>query len=223
MELWRIPVSGTVISDPVQLFDVSKNIKNAGSVIARASSTDGVSYSATVPGVTELYAGLEITIIPEMVSASTTIMLDVNGLGAKHVRLPLSSNTSTLVQPDAENFFVDNHPVKLMYDPEFVGKGAWVAICKQRQNGTDLYGSVVTAAYANLMVADWSEEEPFQQTVEVEGVTTKNHVFVSPAPARFAQYLESGIYCTKQAAGTLTFQCEVKPTGIIPVNVLIFN
>ena len=221
--LWRVPVSGTNISDPVRLFDVSKNIKNAGSVVVKAASSDGVAYSATVPGVTELYAGLEITIIPEVVSASTAITLDVNGLGAKFVRLPLSTNTAMLVQPDTETYFVDNRPVKLMYDPEYAGKGAWVAVGKQLQNAQDLYGSVITVKTVNLLIDDWSGTTAIRQTVAVEGVTAKNHVFVCPDPARFVQYSKFGVRCTTQTAGSLTFQCEKKPTNILPVNIFIFN
>ena len=223
MALFRVPVSGAVISAPIQLFDVSKNIKNAGSVVVEATSEDGIAYSATVPGVTELYTGLEITIIPKVVSASTAITLDVNGLGAKMVRLPLSTNTAMLVQPDTETYFVDNRPVKLMYDPEYAGKGAWVAVDKQRQNAQDLYGSVIAVETVNLLIDDWSGTTAIRQTVAVEGVTANNHVFVCPDPARFVQYSKFGVRCTTQTAGSLTFQCEKKPTNILPVTIFIFN
>lgn len=142
MALWRVPVSGTVISAPVQLFEVSKNIKNAGVSVVEATSSDGVAYSATVPGITELYAGLEVTIIPNRNSASTAITLDINGFGAKNVRLPVSTNTAMLAQPDTETYFVEGRAVKLMYDTRFVSKGAWVAVDRQRQSGNDIYGSV---------------------------------------------------------------------------------
>ena len=142
MALWRVTVSGTVISAPVQLFEVSKNIKNAGSVVTEAISTDGVAYSATVPGVTELYAGLEVTIIPNMASATTAPTLNINGLGAKNIRLPVSTNTAMLAQPDNETYYVDGRPVKLIYDPKYAGKGSWVVVGRQRQTGSDLYGSV---------------------------------------------------------------------------------
>lgn len=225
MALFRVPVSGAVISAPVQLFEVSKSLKdNAGSSVVEATSEDGIAYSATVPGVTELYAGLEITIIPQVESTSETITLDVNGLGAKSVRLPLSSNTTTLVMPEQPDYYTAGRPVKLRYDAMWLNnKGAWVAAERQRTSGSDLYGSVVTATFANLMVDGWSGDTVIQQTVEVEGVTTKNHVFVCPDPARFVQYSECGIRCTSQAAGQLTFRCEQKPTGVIPVNIFIFN
>ena len=142
MALWRVSVSSTVISDPVQLFDVSINIKTAGIPAVEAVSTDGVAYSATVPGVTELYAGLEITIVPNMVSATTAPTLNINGLGAKNIRLPVSTNTAMLAQPDTETYYVDGRPVKLIYDPKYAGKGSWVVVGRQRQTGSDLYGSV---------------------------------------------------------------------------------
>ena len=143
MALWRIPVSGTVISSPVKLFEVSKNLKNAGATVAEATSSDGVAYSATVPGVSELYAGLEVTIIPQVESTSETITLDVNGLGAKNVRLPLSSNTTTLVMPAQPDYYTAGRPVKLRYDATWLNnKGAWVAAERQRTSGSDLYGSV---------------------------------------------------------------------------------
>lgn len=142
MALWRVPVSGTVISAPVQLFEVSPNIRTAGGSVANATSTDGVAYSATVAGVSELYAGLEVTIIPDRASATTGITLNINNLGAKFVRLPVSNNTAMLAQPESETYFVENRPVKLMYDPKYAGKGSWVVVGRQRQSGNDLYGSV---------------------------------------------------------------------------------
>ena len=142
MALWRVPVSGTTISAPVKLFSVSKSIKNAGVSVVEATSNDGIAYSATVPGVTELYAGLEVTIIPKVASASTAITLDINGLGAKFVRLPLSTNTAILAQPDNESYFVDARPVRLMYDPKYANKGSWVVVGRQIYSGNNLYGTV---------------------------------------------------------------------------------
>ncbi len=142
MALWRVPVSGSVISSPVQLFEVSKNMRNAAISVAEAISSDGVAYSATVPGVTELFAGLEVTIIPNIASATTAPTLNINGLGAKNIRLPLSTNTAILSQPDTKTYFVDGRPVKLIYDPKYAGKGSWVVVGRQLYSGGDLYGTV---------------------------------------------------------------------------------
>lgn len=142
MALYRIPVSGTTISEPVPLFEVCKNIKTAGIPVAEAISADGVAYSATVPGVYELYSGLEVTIVPNMASESTAITLDINGLGAKFVRLPVSTNTAMMAQPYTESYFVDSRPVKLIYDPKYASKGSWIVVGRQLPSVHDLYGYV---------------------------------------------------------------------------------
>ena len=75
-----------------------------------------------------------------------------------------------------------------------------------------------TSATATLAVADWSNNS---QTVNVTGVTANNNVIVAPAPASQADYTSSGILCTAQGAGTLTFTCTTTPSNAITVNVLI--
>lgn len=220
MALWRVSVEGANISAPVQMFELSKNIKNAGPAVVEATSDDGVAYSATVPGVTELYNGLEVTIIPALESASTAITLDVNGLGAKSVRLPLSSNTATLVQPAQETYFAGGRPVKLMYDATYLNRGAWVVVGKQMQAAQDLYGSVVKTKSVSLNAANWSSNA---QTVSVSDVTADNTIIVTPAPESFVAYNNSQVYCSAQADGKLTFKCTNKPTAALTVNVLIVD
>ena len=165
MALWRIPVSGTVISTPVQLFGVTKNMINAGASVVEATSSDGETYSATVPGITELYAGLEIIIIPQLESTSETITLDVNGLGAKNVRLPLSSNTTTLVMPENPNYYTAGRPVKLRYDAMWLNKGAWVVAERQRTSGNDMYGSV-PVQNGGIVVNNDTTEEDKEEAIE---------------------------------------------------------
>lgn len=62
-----------------------------------------------------------------------------------------------------------------------------------------------------------------QQTVTVSGVTTSNTVIVSPAPASYDAYCEAGIYCSAQAANSLTFKCDTAPSASLTVNVMIVN
>jgi len=71
---------------------------------------------------------------------------------------------------------------------------------------------------ATLTVAGWSSKT---QTVSVTGVTASGTVIVSPAPASFTDYGAAKIYCSAQAAGTLTFACDTVPTTAITVNVVI--
>lgn len=137
------------LHDPADITELNANweridaeLASAGNRIVTATSTDGVSYEATVPYLDELYNGLEITIIPNMTSTVTNPTLNVNGLGAKSIRLPLSTNTSALTYPESVSFYTKDKAVKLMYCADFAPDGAWHTVDKQRTSAQDLYGSV---------------------------------------------------------------------------------
>ena len=141
MALWRVSVEGSVISAPVPVFKKAKSTKNAGGVpIVAATSTDGINYEATVENVDELYTGMELIIIPSMTSKSAAVMLDVNGLGACRVRMPISSSTSATTTPTYDDFYAKDKPVKLIYDKSSLN-GIWRIADKNRANAVDLYGT----------------------------------------------------------------------------------
>ena len=142
MALWRVSVAGSAISEPVQVFEVAKSMENAGCgvPIVSATSTNGVDYEATVENVDELYTGLEIIIIPNMTSTSAAAMLNVNGLGAKRIRMPISSSTSATTTPTYNDFYAKDKPVKLIYDKSSLN-GIWRIVDKNRANALDLYGT----------------------------------------------------------------------------------
>lgn len=145
MPLWRVPVSTGTISSPVQLFEVSKSLYEAGrgkTVVVDAISSDGAAYTATVEDLEELYSGLEITIIPNITSTTTAPTLNVNGLGAKPIRLSLSQNNSLTTQPENANYYAEKRPIKLMFDPNWLSTGMWRVTNKQRPSAVDLYGTV---------------------------------------------------------------------------------
>ena len=79
-------------------------------------------------------------------------------------------------------------------------------------------GATYTQLTVTLTVAGWSDNS---QTVTASGVTANNAVVVSPAPDSYVSYGEFGVYCSAQAAGTLTFTCDSVPTTDITVNVII--
>ena len=132
MPLWRVSVSGSLISAPELLYDT----KFAGERIATAHSTDGENYTVNLPGVMKLYTGLEFTFIPDATSASTMPKLNVNGLGAVFIRRRITSNTLTTVQSENEEFFVKNQPIRLFYNGTY-----WVADMA-RPNAAEIYGAV---------------------------------------------------------------------------------
>ncbi len=74
------------------------------------------------------------------------------------------------------------------------------------------------AVTASLAAASWSNKS---QTVSVTGVTADNNVLVAAAPASRTAWNDAEVYCSAQAAGTLTFTCSTVPTAALTANVII--
>lgn len=100
-----------------------------------ASSSDGVTYSATVPGAT-LTAGYSFIMIPNRISSSTSTTLNVNGLGAKALRVHVSGYTGTTSAPMTNNWLAPNKPVRVTYD------GMWWITDVVLPSAQQLYGNV---------------------------------------------------------------------------------
>lgn len=81
----------------------------------------------------------------------------------------------------------------------------------------------ITMTYAFINLAPNSSWSDLTQTVNVNGVTGNNIVFAAPASASHTVYCESGVYCSAQANGKLTFKCETVPDVTIAVNILILS
>ena len=96
----------------------------------------GSSYTATIDGVTELYNGLQLNLLPHANSTTTSVTLNVNGLGAKLIRQRLSSNTSIGVVGATDNWIVANKPITVTYNGQ-----AWMAELV-RPDANNLYGTV---------------------------------------------------------------------------------
>lgn len=120
--------------------ELTKLSESVGIPIVTAESEDGIAYHATVGGITELYNGLIITIIPNITSASTNVTLNVNGLGDKRIMLPMSFNNSAMSAPREATYFGVNRPITLQYDAYYATYGTWKTLGKQKPVATDLYG-----------------------------------------------------------------------------------
>ena len=97
----------------------------------------GAAYTATVPNVTSLIPGASFIMIPHVASTSQTATLNVNGLGAKTLRRPISSNNVSTVAPTEANWLTSSRPVTVMYNGTF-----WLVMDMARPNGSDIYGTV---------------------------------------------------------------------------------
>ena len=72
-----------------------------------------------------------------------------------------------------------------------------------------------------LRSANWADQ---LQTVEVDGITADKatcHVAVNPDPVYFDTYCESGIRCTAQGEGMLTFFATEVPEVDVVIDLII--
>lgn len=101
-----------------------------------ARSTDGVSYTASVAGVTSLYVGLKITVVPDKASTSLSPTLNLNGLGAKMIRLP-AATTGASQMPSSAGFLAKGRPVDLEYSLNLDGtENVWKATSINRASAS---------------------------------------------------------------------------------------
>lgn len=99
----------------------------------------GSAYTASVNGITSLVAGKSFVMIPNVTSTTVAPTLNVNGLGAKNIRLRLSSNTSSTIQLIKSDFLVANKPVKVVYDGTY-----WVLDDFAQPDANYLYGTLIS-------------------------------------------------------------------------------
>lgn len=75
-------------------------------------------------------------------------------------------------------------------------------------NGTN--NSVNTTGQITLSSSGWSGNT---QTVSATGVTQTNTVITGPVPASASVAMQSGVYCSAQGQGALTFTCSSAPSA----------
>lgn len=115
--------------------DIGGSASNVGPTPV-VTTGDGAEYAVTLDGVTELYNGLQFIMLPHTNSTTTSVKLNVNGLGAKLIRQRLTSNTSIGVVGATDNWIVANKPVTVTYNGT-----AWMVEIP-RADANNLYGTV---------------------------------------------------------------------------------
>ena len=71
-----------------------------------------------------------------------------------------------------------------------------------------------------LPVGGWNTSSK-TQTVSVSGVTTTSLLWIGPDGGSWTEYGTCGVRATGQGEGTITFQCDTIPTGILTANIII--
>lgn len=222
----------------------SKVDLDAGVYTATASSTDGIAYSATVPGITALTAGASFIMIPNKASTSKAPTLNVNGLGAKPIRRRLSSLTTSLQQGYSINWIALNKPFTVVYDGT-----AWVVEGLTKTDGADVYGAVAQATadangnniaetYATIVMlqsllpkvttitltSNWvGDVSPYYQDIALSCVTETSIVDLQPTPEQLNSWQDDGIaFTTLSGNGTVrVYVAGGKPSSAISVQVRV--
>lgn len=102
----------------------------------------GAAYTASVSGLT-LVAGASFVMVPHVVSTTATPTLNVNSLGAKNIRMRISSSTIATTALPSANFLTANRPVRMMYDGV-----QWVIDDMVRPDANNLYGTIISRGTA---------------------------------------------------------------------------
>lgn len=155
-----------------------------GGIPIVTTAGDGSAYTATVDGMSSLKVGTKITIIPHVVSAAYAPTLNVNSLGAKAIRMPVTYNTSTSSNGVLTNWLAANKPVTVQYNGSY-----WITVDLPRPSAQYLYGAVpianggtgaTTSAGALENLGAFSREEGNSLIEQIEGlqddVTLSNQV-----------------------------------------------
>lgn len=217
---------------------------DAGVYTAVASSSDGVAYTATVPGIESLSSGASFIMIPNKTSASKDPTIDVNGLGAKKIRRRLSAITTSLQSGYSNTWISINKPFQIVYDG-----AAWVVEGMPKPVGADVYGTVpqatadasgnvITDTYATIamlqnmlpkvttitLASGWNgTASPYYQDVTLSCATETSVVDLQPTHAQLASWQDSGLAFTTQSGnGTVrVYVAGGKPSGSISIQVKV--
>lgn len=101
----------------------------------------GAAYTATVKAIDTLVIGANFVMVPHVTSTTTAPTINVNGLGAKNIRMRISTAPQSTIQLTNAGFLVANKPVRLVYDGQY-----WIVDDMVQPNANGLYGTVPVAS-----------------------------------------------------------------------------
>lgn len=80
--------------------------------------------------------------------------------------------------------------------------------------------NALTGTSVQLPTGGWNTSG-MTQTVSVAGVTVSSLLWIGPDAGSWNEYGTCGVRATAQGEGTITFQCDTIPTGILTANIII--
>ena len=236
-------VGDTSVADQISTAIAAKADLANGQYYVTASTSDGAAYTATVPGITALTAGISFIMIPAAVSTTKGPTLNVNGLGAKYIRRRLSSG-ATVDEGYTTTWLTKNKPFRVMYD------GAqWIVEGHNKPVAADIYGTITAtndsdgnkivdtyvtktdwqnalpkSTSISILAASWTgSANPWSQVVTVNGVTANSKVDLQPTATQIIDLQNNGVaLMTENNSGVITvYALGNKPTSDYTMQVLI--
>lgn len=201
------------------ILDNKANIENGQYAIT--TNGDGAAYTATVPGITSLTAGVSFIMIPHVASTTTIPTLNVNGLGAKNIKRRLTSLATAAQAGYTAAWLAKGLPFRIIYDGT-----QWIVEGHDKPAGADLYGAaakatadangnVITDTYATITALQdmlpkistitlgttWEGTGPYYQDVALSYVTEEYIVDLQPSVEQIVSWQENG-YAFTTLSGT---------------------
>lgn len=220
-------VGDTAVSTQIEEAVSDKADIAAGVYAVTATSTDGVAYAATVPGITALVSGASFIMIPGRVSNSVAPTINVNGLGAKPIMRRLSNMSTSLQNGYTVNWLTEGKPFTLVYDGT-----TWIIEGLTKPVGADIYGPVAKAkadedgnviaetyvtiaslramqpriATVDLPASRWlGTKSPYSQVVNISGITENSQVDLTPSIEQLEIFYEKDLgFVTENEDGIVT-------------------
>ena len=134
-------LDGVTSSVQTQLNDKAP-IANGQYAVTTAGT--GAAYTATVPSIKSLTAGVSFIMIPNTVSTTTAPTLNVNSLGAKSIKRRLSNLPTSLQNGYSNAWLAQGKPFRVVYDGT-----AWIVEGHEKPSAADLYGLTATITELN--------------------------------------------------------------------------
>lgn len=144
------------ISD-LSSYALKDDLTNGNIIVSNATSSDtstssvaimtsgtGVAYTATVPNVEALTAGISFIMVPNTVSTTTTPTLNVNNLGAKGIRRRLSNVATSVQQGYVDSWLAVGKPFRVIYDGDY-----WIVEGQDKPVAADMYGLSASTSELN--------------------------------------------------------------------------
>lgn len=101
------------------------------------TSGSGSEYTATVNAISELAVGANFVMVPNVTSTTTTPTLNVNGFGAKTIKVRTSDSIANPMQLSSASFLSSGQPVHVVYDGQY-----WVIDDVVQPSASGLVGTV---------------------------------------------------------------------------------